>query len=382
MALLDLWNSSRAELQDKQIQQLLAIAGTGKLGDGTPTSRELRALLAEVPFELLKQYVSECLTSKFDQAGFVLQDLVNEIGRRLGFNIEHGRYRGSVGHTGNDGLWNSDKRFLLVEVKTTDAYRINLDTLAGYRRQLIEQGKIVAESCSILVVVGRQDTGDFEAQIRGSPWAWSVRVVSVDALLRLVAIKESVDDPTVFSKIVDILRPQEFTRVDGIVDLVFRAAEDLQSIPPDDAAPEDGEGQHTTPAAFNDACMTAAKQRIGKNMVKAARVTYRSSDGNTTAICVVSKLHTKSGTYWYAFHRRHYEQLEQAPDGFVVLGCGSPERVLVIPWVDFRPWVSRMNATELASGKMYWHVVIDAESLTLQPRRGEEKISLKKYLLK
>lgn len=267
MALLDLWNSSRTELQDKQIHQLLAIAGTGKLGDGTLTSRELRDLLAEVPYGLLKQYVNECLTAKFEQAGFVLQDLVNEIGQRLGFQVEHGRYRGSVAHTGNDGLWKSEARSILVEVKTTDAYRINLDTLAGYRNQLVEQGKLTTESSSILVVVGRQDTGDFEAQIRGSPYAWSVRVVSVDALLRLVAIKESMDDPTVSSQIVDILRPQEFTRVDGIVDLVFRAAEDLQSVTSEDAAEEDREGQHSTPAAFNDACMAAASHRIGKNMV-------------------------------------------------------------------------------------------------------------------
>jgi hypothetical protein len=384
MALLDLWNSSRSEFQQKQIHQVLAWAGTGKLGDGTPTSRELREFLAEVPSSLLKQYVDECLNSKFEQGGFVLQDLVNEIGRRLGFEVEHGRYRGSTSQVGNDGLWRFESRYVLIEVKTTDAYRINIGTIAGYRRELVESGKISADTSSILIVVGRQDTGDFEAQIRGSPYAWSVRLISVDALLRLLSIKESVDDPTIFAKTVDILRPQEFTRVDGIVELVFRTAEDIQDTPSDTTEDDEENDKHPTPSSFNDACMQRAEARIGRNMTKASRVMYVSSDGKTSAICLVSKLHTRSTSaerrYWYAFHRRQKEQLEQAAHAFVVLGCGSPDRVLVIPWSDFQSWVPGMGTTD-SDGRFYWHVVIEAESMTLHRRRGESKIPLKKHLL-
>ena len=55
-----------------------------------------------------------------------------------------------------------------MEVKTTDTYRIDLDTLAGYRRALIQGGSITEERASLLIVVGREDTGDLEAPIRGS----------------------------------------------------------------------------------------------------------------------------------------------------------------------------------------------------------------------
>jgi hypothetical protein len=45
---------------------------------------------------------------------------------------------------------------------------ISLDTISEYRRKLVDTGQI-DKSSSILVVVGRNDTGELEAQVRGSP---------------------------------------------------------------------------------------------------------------------------------------------------------------------------------------------------------------------
>ena len=86
---------------------------------------------------------------------------------------------------------------IIVEVKTKDAYRINLNTIAGYRRKLIEAQTIVADQSSILIVVGRKDTGDLEAQIRCSRYAWDIRLISIDALIRLMRLKEEIEDPRI-----------------------------------------------------------------------------------------------------------------------------------------------------------------------------------------
>lgn len=217
MALLDFLRSSPVDLEGKRVHQILAIAGSGKLQDGSETSAEFRAFLGQVPARVLARYASECLTEKFDQGGLALQDVINEIGRRLGFGVEDGRYRGAVGKSGHDGLWTSGSDAIVVEVKTTDAYRINLDTLAGYRRQLVQASTCSEESSSILIIVGRQDTGDLEAQIRGSRYGWNIRLISIDALVRLLQLKETVADPAILDKIVGILLPREFTRVDGII---------------------------------------------------------------------------------------------------------------------------------------------------------------------
>lgn len=46
--------------------------------------------------------------------------------------VTDGRYRGVKGQVGFDGLWMSvDGRAIVIEVKTTDAYRIDLDRIAA-----------------------------------------------------------------------------------------------------------------------------------------------------------------------------------------------------------------------------------------------------------
>jgi hypothetical protein len=126
MALHDLWKTNREELKHKHIQQIISIAGEGKLLDGNSTSAEFRELLSNVPSSQLKQYAQQCLNDKFDGSGFALQDIVNQVAVRLGFQVKEGRYRGQRGQYGHDGLWTlSNGHTIIVEVKTTDAYSIN-----------------------------------------------------------------------------------------------------------------------------------------------------------------------------------------------------------------------------------------------------------------
>ncbi|MGQ9870462.1 hypothetical protein, partial [Leptodesmis sp.] len=78
--------------------------------------------------------------------GFALQDVVNQLGRRLGFQVVDGRYRGTKGDIGNDELWQfPNGHHVVVEIKTTDAYRIDTKSIAEYRRNLISNGKISEE---------------------------------------------------------------------------------------------------------------------------------------------------------------------------------------------------------------------------------------------
>src|SRR5437867_3338290 len=168
MALTELWKTAHKEIQDKQVQQVIGFAGDGKLRDGGVASTEFRDFLALVPSDFLSRYANDCLTDKFDGSGLALQDVINEVGTRRGFRVEQGRYRGTPGQIGFDGLWVApDGNAIVVEVKTTDAYRIDLETVATYRRNLIGGGRAKETNCSILIIVGRSDTGDLEAQVRG-----------------------------------------------------------------------------------------------------------------------------------------------------------------------------------------------------------------------
>ena len=57
------------------------------------------------------------------------------------------------------------------------------------------------EDISILVVVGAEDISEFEAQVRGSRFAWDIRLLGVKSLFRLLKLKEALDVlPSKFSE--------------------------------------------------------------------------------------------------------------------------------------------------------------------------------------
>jgi hypothetical protein len=90
----ELWEKSKETFETKSLQQILSFAGDGKLRDGNSTSTEFRELIDHVPSKILKKFADDCLKEKFDDSGFALQDVLNQIGSRLNFKIENGLYRG------------------------------------------------------------------------------------------------------------------------------------------------------------------------------------------------------------------------------------------------------------------------------------------------
>ena len=277
----------------------------------TETNRRLSFhWLAVIPLKRLRACVEERLANSFDDGPLALQDAANEIGSRLGFQVSRGRYRGVKGQLGYDGLWGADDGFsLLVEVKTTDAYRINLDTVAGYRNDLVRDGKIDPQRSSIPIAVGRQETGDLEAQIRGSQHAWDIRLISLEALLRLAEVKEELTDWDTSNKINQLLRPVEYTSLDGIVELLFAAKQDLETpatVPP----PIDVESRAdpNRPAAELESAREAAVLRIADKLkctfIRRGRALRVSSDGAMRLVCLASQRYEGpegSGNYWFGF---------------------------------------------------------------------------------
>ena len=91
MALKDMWRQTPQELEGRQIEQIIAWAGDGNLRDGSSASNEFREYLDLIPSKLLAEYCERCLDEPFEQSGLALQDLINQLGKRLGFEVEFGR---------------------------------------------------------------------------------------------------------------------------------------------------------------------------------------------------------------------------------------------------------------------------------------------------
>jgi hypothetical protein len=396
-SLTQIWKDQPAFLEGKSFRQIIQLAGDGRLKDGNGTSTELREWLSVIPLERVRMCAEDCLSSGLEDSGLALQDVVNEIGVRLGFKVTPGRYRGVKNAVGNDGLWFGQDGFgLLVEVKTTDAYRINLDTVAEYRDQLIAESKLESGKSSILIAVGRQDTGDLEAQIRGSQHAWDVRLISVDALLRLAEVKVQLNDWSTSNKINQLLRPVEYTRLDGIVELLFATKQDLDTpeanVPPQTVEKAAAVAK-VAPAeleAAREAAVERIEAKLGATFVRRGKALRASSDGKTRLVCAASQRYDGPGgsaNYWFGFTPAQREFIQNADSGYIALVSGDSGKAYLVTREEFLAWLPALLTTpaepDSPDGVRHWHVYFNdyGNRVDLMRAGGGVITDLRKFML-
>jgi len=380
--LIDLWKSNAKAVDEMAIEQIAAIAGDGNLKDDSKCSSELREFFSKIASQKIGQYVDQCLENSFNKSGLIFQDLINELGRRLDYQVENGRYQGTVRTIGFDGIWrSSDEGTLVVEVKTTDAYRISLETVANYRKKLSDAHHIPSDS-TVLIVVGRQDTGELEAQVRGSRYAWDIRIISADALVKLVQLKENSEGGDTAQKIRQLLTPLEYTRLDRLVDVMFTTATEVENAITSDS--EVAETTNETPAAdsegkvrgvwqFTDSNLLQKKReeivsslntKLSTSFIKKTKATLWDTDHKTRIAVTISKRYTQrlSYPYWYAYHPQWDDFLSKGERSFIALGCMDLDKAFLIPHEILSNNLHLLNTTTTADGRTYWHLHVVEES--------------------
>jgi hypothetical protein len=220
MDLTTLARNNPEAFEKKTVDQIVSIAADGKLIDGSECSLQFREFLKYQSAETIVRYTKYCLSHIDEHHACILQDLVNEFGRRLDFNVVPGKYRGSHGADGYDGIWAAGKKQLVIVSKTTDDYKVNIDRLmASFEREGASDKSGV--SFYGLIVTGKQDTWDIETQIKGGRFFSDVRVIGVQALFKLLAPYEATDNKKLAKKIRDFLFPKDYVRLDQLVTDIF-----------------------------------------------------------------------------------------------------------------------------------------------------------------
>lgn len=402
MPLLSLVASNPKAVLQLTIEQIVATAGDGRLRDNTESQQELREYLRQVTVEVLAGYIDYCLKNSFPKSGQVLQDIVNELGRRLEYEVTNGRYQGTPNAIGFDGVWRDPDGYnLIVEVKTTDAYRLSLDTIASYRDKLIQQ-QLATERSSILIIVGRTDTGELEAQVRGSRHAWDIRLISIDALISLVKIRESTDGQETIAKVRQLLTPLEYTRLDNLVDVVFTTTKDVESSIATEAGrtPEQAkqDATSTTDATWSftpaEKIQETKEQIVGElgtklmlNFIKKSRALYWTVDQKQRVVCTISKRYPNQGPvkYWYAYHPQWHTFLLDGQQGFFVLGCVGLNFAFVLPVDVMKQHLEALHTTTEKNGSgHYYHIKVgesDNNKYFLQLPKTGRVVDLDPYLL-
>lgn len=391
MSLIELSKASPESFEDYLARQIVAFAGDGHLKDNSPCSEQFRAYLRASGRNRLERYAQECLEQPFTDSGLVLQDIVNELGRRLEFVVENGRYRGIPNAIGFDGIWRvPNGPAIIVEVKTTDTYNVSLESVSEYRNRLIANN-LADKDASVLFVVGRKDTGALEAQIRGSRHAWDMRVVGVESLIKLVTVKEKSSEDQTISQIRELLRPFEYTRVDRILDVVFSATidavnDDQEVVISDPDLESETALQARTPQQIIEdirlRAVQALNHRFGVNLVRRRQALFEDADENVRACATISKRYDdKAQPYWYAYHPKWDEFLEAADNGYVVFGCVDRSEAFAIPLDRMRVLLPSLNKTVRPDGTAYWHVkfIDEATGIKLFASKTGEKFDLAEY---
>jgi len=394
LPLLEIWKATRDSVLKMNLEAIVRIAGDGQLKDGSETSIEFRQFLTEVESEKLAEFATYCIENSFTSSGQVLQDVINEIGRRLGFRAENGRYQGVKNDIGYDGIWSSSNECLVIEVKTTDAYTIKLDVIARYRDRLVEENRVPKDT-PILLVIGRNDTESLEAQVRGSRHAWSMRIIGIDALIKLMEVNLSTLSNEVTEKIHTILRPFEYTRIDKIVDVVFTTAEDkeneieeLEGVEIEESN-ESASTQIRTPKEIliqkKNECIRKVSEKFERPIQKKKHSMYSDSLDEIRVIASISKRYEKSEIfYWYAYHDEPQRKfLALAKVGLMVFGLTDLDIAFAVPFEVLESNWKNLYETTKKNGQVYKHIYIYLTDgkFYLRVREKGTEIELSKFAI-
>ncbi len=210
------------------LDELLGRVGPLDDSQGTDNGRErFRRFLCDsaVDFDLLSAYVRECLDRSDEPHQRALQDLLNHIGVRLGFEVEFGPYGRLPGSLGCQGRWISPAGDqVAVELKRYESYADRRPTLARVVEQLIREGKISGWERALglyIVTDSRIDPVHLEKSILSEPSAHQLRIIGPESLLALARLRAGG-----WLKHDDVLTLLRATRprVDPLVEIVSRLA--------------------------------------------------------------------------------------------------------------------------------------------------------------
>ena len=288
------------------------IAGLhGDLKDGNPAQEKLRDYLAGCNIETLKRHAEECLEEKFDGCGFVLQDIVNTLAKRLDLEVVHGRYNraSKKENNGFDGMWKTHDHDFVVEVKKVDDFSMNLENFVKYRDQLLQEGRIDSKNHSFLLVVGDMKKGAFVAQVKGDlKRAGDTRIITVESLIQLVELKMKELPGLNPDYFCEILKPIDYTRVDGLVTLLDNIVSDTAEAEEDNIQEMEQNKQKTkshrqTNDDHHNKIFTTIETKTGGNLEKKGRARFENSKTGELFFILFSREyeHKKNARYWYAY---------------------------------------------------------------------------------
>lgn len=384
--LIEMWEEDKDNIESKSVSQLVKFTGNGNLNSYN-TCKQIRDYFSVIDSNKLASYAKECIDTKFPEGGFILQDIINEIGKRLDFEVQFGEY-----HSGSDGLWKThDVHSFIIESRTSSDFPIILDKLDKYRQSFINNGSVLKEKSSILIIIGRGRTIDLERQIRGSEYSKDIRIVSVEALVNLLKLKESINDKKTVQQIYEILKLKEITKIDKVIEIIYLTMQDIsldinleyenQLINKDSEDILTYENEESIEEVYLKSIDKISK-RLSTRLSKAVNTFYSTTDlsyGVQMRLCRKGDPRSNFDRYWFKCGQYHFNNLNEYESKYFAFICGTMENLFLIPAdIIFKykdrmsfsgqgpstNWFVRIYVPNVCSSKYYLHLSVpEAEDI-------------------
>lgn len=200
----------------------------GELEDGSRASEKLREKLQKAAdLEDIENLLSESLGGSETYHNRALQDIVNNIGERLGFEVDYGAYQPTRSEPSSDGLWvtsNIEERdvFLVAETKKSTSYTINPENQPGsYMDKLADEEGLDENQVYGIIIVGEdRNLNSIVHSVRGSQYRNRIRVITCQRLIELLSMM--VDNDLSHEQVARVLLPMDTVNVGAIVELMNR----------------------------------------------------------------------------------------------------------------------------------------------------------------
>ena len=214
-----------------EIKDILNLIGN-ELKDGTEQTKRFREFIEQDKWssEQIKKWLDECINKSsgaHDPYNRAFQDLVVSLGKRLGFEVQYGRYAGRSGEENYDGIWKRENGDTIVlEIKTSTWPIGSISQLGKYLDQLTkkEENKNVFG----LYVIGKGDVQPLIEQILGSKYKDRMRLILYDDLMEIINLKEELEpvigERQATEKVQNLLLPVESVNIGNIVRLIIEIA--------------------------------------------------------------------------------------------------------------------------------------------------------------
>jgi hypothetical protein len=191
----------------------------------------------------------------------------------------------------------------------------------------------------------------------------------------------------------------EFTRLDGLVDVMFATVTDVEaaiiettadkigdittSVTKDTLSPSDWE---FTDATVLDAKRVKVIDALGKaivsKLIRKSRALYWDATHDNRVACSISKRYTKGAyPYWYAYHPQWDAFLDGGKKSFFTLGCMDLSQAYAVPLDVIRKHLPALNTTT-TERSTYWHihlVEMASGSIALQLPKTSRQLSLDEF---